>query len=327
MKALLNDLYHHRRLERLEAKDALLEVASGQVDPAHIASFLTVFNMRSITLDELAGFRDAMLELCVPIDLSEYMPMDLCGTGGDGKDTFNISTTASFVVATAGVKVAKHGNYGVSSISGSSNMIEYFGYTFTNDINHLKEKIESTNICFLHAPLFHPAMKHVAPIRKAMGVKTFFNILGPLTNPALVKKQITGTYNLETARLYHYLLQRESIQYTIVHALDGYDEISLTGDTKLWSRGAERVVSPEDMGFKKVLASEIRGGSTVAESANIFKNILSGKGTESQNAVVSANAAAAIRLAKNISPAEALIEAKEIIASGKGWDTFTSFIK
>lgn len=327
MKKLLNDLYQHRKLTQEEAKKVLIEIASGEHNNSQIASFLTVFIMRGIELNELAGFRDALLELCVDIDLSEFNAMDLCGTGGDGKDTFNISTTTSFVVAATGTKVAKHGNYGVSSISGSSSVIEHFGYQFTNDKDEIRRKIDKSNICYLHAPLFHPAMKNVGPVRKEMGVKTFFNMLGPISNPARVKKQITGTFNLEIARLYGYLMEREDKQYCILHALDGYDEISLTGATKVLTNGDEKLITPQQMGLPTLQADDIKGGKTVAESATIFKNILQGKGTSAQQTVVTANAAMALRVDRpEMSMSDAVGLAKETIESGKGWKTFETFL-
>ncbi len=260
-----------------------------------MAAFMTAYCMRSITVNELEGFRDAMLELCMQVNLGTRDLIDLCGTGGDGKDTFNISTLASFVVAGAGYKVAKHGNYGVSSGCGSSNVMEYLGYKFTNDTDKLKENIEYANICFLHAPLFHPAMKTVAPIRKELGVKTFFNMLGPLVNPAKPKNQLVGVFNLELARVYAYLYQKSNSKYTIVNALEGYDEISLTCDFKTFSADGEKINSIENLGFTKLDAREITGGSTVGESADIFMKVLNGAATTAQNNVVLANAALAIK--------------------------------
>jgi anthranilate phosphoribosyltransferase len=283
--------------------------------------------MRGITVEELEGFRDTMLELCVPVDLAEYDAMDLCGTGGDGKDTFNISTLSSFVVAGAGVKVAKHGNYGVSSVSGSSNVIQYFGGEFTNDIDKLKRKIETANICFLHAPLFHPAMKHVAPVRQAMGVKTFFNMLGPMVNPSFVKKQLVGVFSLELARLYGYLYQQSDKRFTILHALDGYDEISLTGATKVISNDSERLVEPSDLGFSKLKQTDLAGGKTVEAAAKIFETILKGEGTTAQNSAVLANSAMAIQVSKaELTFAEAKAEAEESLLGGKALKAFEIFI-
>ncbi len=239
MKQILNDLYQHKRLTESEAKQILIDIAAEKYNDAHLASFMTVFMMRPITVNELSGFRKALKELALKVDLSDYNTIDIVGTGGDGKDTFNISTLTSFVVAGTGQKVAKHGNYSVSSQSGSSDMLESFGYEFTNDQNILKQHLEKANICFLHAPKFHPAMKAVGPTRKALALKTFFNMLGPLVNPSSPQNQLLGTFNLEVARLYNYILQEEGSNYGIVHALDGYDEISLTGGFKLFTKEGE----------------------------------------------------------------------------------------
>jgi anthranilate phosphoribosyltransferase len=297
MKTILNDLYQHKRLSKEEAKRILIEIASEKYNDAHLASFMTVFMMRPITVDELSGFRSALQELAIKVDFSDYNTIDIVGTGGDGKDTFNISTLTSFIVAGTGQMVAKHGNYSVSSQSGSSDMLASFGYEFTNDENILKRHLEKANICFLHAPKFHPAMKAVGPTRKALALKTFFNILGPLVNPSSPKNHLLGTFNLEIARLYNYILQEEKdIQYGIVHAVDGYDEISLTGGFKLFTRNGEQLINPEDIGQKRIAQSEIFGGNSVAEAAKIFTSILDGKGTEAQNKVVLTNAAFALKI-------------------------------
>lgn len=297
MKTILNDLYQHKRLSKEEAKRILIEIASEKYNDAHLASFMTVFMMRPITVDELSGFRSALQELAIKVDFSDYNTIDIVGTGGDGKDTFNISTLTSFIVAGTGQMVAKHGNYSVSSQSGSSDMLASFGYEFTNDENILKRHLEKANICFLHAPKFHPAMKAVGPTRKALALKTFFNILGPLVNPSSPKNHLLGTFNLEIARLYNYILQEEKdIQYGIVHAVDGYDEISLTGGFKLFTRNGEQLINPEDIGQKRIAQSEIFGGNSVADAAKIFTSILDGKGTEAQNKVVLTNAAFALKI-------------------------------
>jgi anthranilate phosphoribosyltransferase len=255
---------------------------------------MTVFLMRSITIAELQGFRDALLELAVPIYLGDHELLDIVGTGGDGKNTFNISTLSCFIVAGAGQKVAKHGNYGASTISGSSNVMEQLGYLFKNDENALQKELDAANICFLHAPLFHPALKLVGPIRKNLGVRTFFNMLGPLVNPAKPSHQLIGVFSLEMARIYHYLLQEEGINYTIIHGLDGYDEISLTSDTKIFTAKGERIVSANELGKRIVFPEDLAGGDTVEASAQIFLKIIKGEGTMAQNAVVLANAAAAL---------------------------------
>lgn len=317
MKTILNRLINHEMLSKEEAKNVLVNISNGSYNPSQIASFLTVYMMRSISIDELAGFREALLELCIRVDLSAYNTIDLCGTGGDGKDTFNISTLASFVAAGAGIKVAKHGNYGVSSISGSSNVMEKLGVKFSNDNDFLEKCVDQAGICILHAPLFHPAMKNVGPIRKELGARTFFNMLGPMINPSFPKNQLVGVYNLELARMYAYLYQNTDINFTILHSLDGYDEVSLTEPTKTITAKMEGVLKPEDFGVRQLLQSEIEGGKTIEESAAMFMNIISGKGTEAQNNVVCANAAMAIATVNGSSPLESFQLAKESLLSGK----------
>jgi len=295
MKEILQRLTSHLTLEREEAKNILKRIAAGEFNNSQVSSFLTVYMMRMITVNELSGFRDALIDLCLTTDLSEYNTIDLCGTGGDGKNTFNISTLASFVAAGAGCKVTKHGNYGVSSSCGSSNVLEYLGYNFTNNHDVLRKQLESANICFLHAPLFHPAMKAVGPIRKELSVKTFFNMLGPMVNPSLPPNQIIGVWNLETARLYNYIYQQTDKNFTILYSLDGYDEVSLTSEFKLISNNEEELLSPEKTGFVMLRHEDIKGGSSVEESVRIFMRILEGKGTSAQNSVVTANAGIAIK--------------------------------
>lgn len=319
MKHLLNRLINHESISSEEAKQALVNISNGLYNQSQIASFLTVYMMRNITLEELRGFRDALLELCIPIDLKEFNAIDLCGTGGDGKDTFNISTLASFVTAGAGVKVAKHGNYGVSSACGSSNVMEYLGIKFSNDEDFLKRAIDKAGICVLHAPLFHPAMKNVAPIRRELGVKTFFNMLGPMVNPSFPKNQMVGVFNLELLRLYGYLYQNTDKNYAIVHALDGYDEISLTGKAKVISNNAETMFSPEDLGVSEISQESIFGGNTVEASAKIFMDVIQGNGTKEQNNVVCANAGLAIATTNQIDHKEGFELAKESLLSGKGF--------
>ncbi|MDO9260717.1 MAG: anthranilate phosphoribosyltransferase [Flavobacteriaceae bacterium] len=325
MKEILEYLYQHKTLSKEEAKSVLINIASGKYNHNQIASFLTAFIMRNITLNELNGFREALLELCTPIDLAAFDPIDLCGTGGDGKNTFNISTLSSFIVAGAGIHVAKHGNYGVSSVSGSSNVLEFLGIKFQTDETILKHQIENAKICFLHAPLFHPAMKFVAPVRKELGVKTFFNMLGPLVNPAKPKKQMIGVFNLELARMYQYLFQEETMQYSIVHALDGFDEISLTADCKIISNREEKIIDTTYFGFKKVDYKNLSAGNTIESAATIFMEILNGKGTESQNQVVLANAAIAIKTyfpKKNIE--ECIEKAKDSLFGLKALQSFNT---
>ena len=323
MKTILNRLIQHQQLSKEEARQMIINIADGQYNTAQIASFLTVYMMRSISLEELEGFRAALLELCIAVDLSEFDTIDLCGTGGDGKDTFNISTLSSFVTAGAGVKVSKHGNYGVSSGCGSSNVLEALGIKFSNDQDFLKRCVDQAGICILHAPLFHPAMKNVAPVRRELGVKTFFNMLGPLVNPAFPKNQLTGVFNLELARLYHYLFQKTDTNFTILYALDGYDEISLTGPTKAFSKTNERVLTPQDFGVLPLEASQIAGGDNVDSSAKIFMNVIQNKGTQAQQEVVCANAGMAIATALNLSPIEGFEKAKESLLSGKAFKALT----
>jgi anthranilate phosphoribosyltransferase len=327
MKQLLNRLINQEHISSEEAKRVLVNISQGEYNESQIASFLTVYMMRSITIEELSGFRDALLDLCIPVDIEEYNAIDLCGTGGDGKNTFNISTLSSFVTAGAGVHVAKHGNYGVSSASGSSNVMEAMGIRFSNDIDFLKNSLDKAGICVLHAPLFHPAMKNVAPIRRALGVKTFFNMLGPMVNPAFPKNQMVGVFNLELLRLYGYLYQGTEKNYSIVHALDGYDEISLTGPTKVVSNHSESLFEPKDLGLKAVRPEAIFGGNTVNDAAKIFKTIIDGQGTESQNNVVFANAGLAISTARQIPYSEGFELAKESLLSGKAKKSLNTLIE
>ena len=327
MKKILEHLFNHHTLSRTEAKEILGQISEGQFNSNQISAFLTVFKMRSITVEELTGFRDCLRERCIPIDLNEFDPIDLCGTGGDGKDTFNISTIASFVTAGAGVKVAKHGNYGVSSSCGSSNVMEFLGYQFTNDTDRLKRQIDRSGICFLHAPLFHPAMKEVAPIRKNIGVRTFFNMLGPMVNPSFPKKQLVGVFSLELQRYYKYIYEQEDISYRIVHSLDGYDEISLTSDAKIISPGKERIFHPAEVTQQKITQASLYGGKDIAESAQLFIDILDGKGTYEQNTVVTTNAAMAIQcsLPEN-SLDEAIDLASESLESGRAKNALQSLL-
>ena len=318
MKNILNRLINHEMLSATEAKDVLVNISNGSYNTSQIASFLTVYMMRSVSIEELSGFREALLDLCIRIDLSAYNTVDLCGTGGDGKDTFNISTLASFVATGAGIKVAKHGNYGLSSISGSSNVMEKLGIKFSNEADFLERSIDKAGIAILHAPLFHPAMKNVGPIRKELAVKTFFNMVGPMVNPSFPQNQLAGVFNLELARMYAYLYQKTTVNFTILHSLDGYDEISLTGPTKIITSDKEGMLNPEDFGVPILAQNQIEGGTTIDESAQMFIDIISGKGTEAHNNVVCANAAMAIATVTKCSPIEGFQIAKESLLSGKG---------
>lgn len=327
MKTILSTLYNHNTLSRAESREALIHIANGDASSAQVASFITVFLMRKITLDELSGFRDALIYLGKKVDLSTFAPMDLCGTGGDNKDTFNISTLASFVVAGAGIPIAKHGNYSVSSSCGSSNVLEYFGYRFTDCEEELNKQLQKAGICFLHAPLFQPALRNVSAVRKELQVKTFFNMLGPLIHPASPRKQLLGVYSMELADLYAQVLTETESEYRIVYSLDGFDEISLTGPYRVIARDSDTIVTPEDEGFKTISPGDITGGTSVESSATIFLDVLSGNGTASQNAVVIANAAKAITCYKNdISVSDSIQLAKESLLSKKALQTFKNLL-
>ncbi len=327
MKEILNELIEHRSLSKDAARNVLIELASGKYNTSQMSAFMTVYMMRAITIDELQGFRDAMLELCIPVKFDEPV-IDVCGTGGDGKNTFNISTLSAFVVAAAGQPVAKHGNYGVSSVSGSSNVLEHFGYKFTNDKDELRRSLDAAGIFFMHAPLFHPAMKNVAPIRKELGVKTFFNMLGPMVNPAFPPRQLVGVFSLELARQYGYLYQNTPKSFAVLHDLNGYDEVSLTGPFKMYSNEGEKVLEPADLGLQEVNSKDIRGGATVEESAKIFMSILEGRGTTAQNSVVAANAGLALYCGdRSRDVREAVQQAMESLISGRALDRFKKLVQ
>ena len=327
MKKILQYLFEHKSLSRGGAKDVLVRIARGEFNESELTAFITVFLMRSITIDELQGFRDALLELCVRVELDGWETIDIVGTGGDGKNTFNISTLSCFIVAGAGHKVAKHGNYGASTISGASNVMEQLGYRFKNETARLKREVDEAGICFLHAPLFHPALKVVGPIRKQLGVRTFFNMLGPMVNPAFPTTQLVGVYNLEMARIYNYLLQQTGGRFTIIYGLDGYDEISLTGDTKVITNSGERIFTPEQLGKRMVNATDIYGGNTVEEAAKLFVRILKGEGNWAQHAVVLANAAMALHASGGFKTYdEAYGAAVESLESGRAYQTLEKLI-
>lgn len=322
MKVILNQLFEQQKLSEQQAYDVLTKIGNGEYNSSQIASFLTVYLMRNISVDELRGFQKALLDLCLKMDFSEFNTIDLCGTGGDGKNTFNISTITSFIVAGAGYNVAKHGNYGVSSNCGSSNVLEYLGYQFTNDESKLKQQLSQTRFCMMHAPLFHPAMKNVGPIRAALGVKTFFNMLGPIVNPSFPKNQMVGVFNLELARIYNYLLQDSGKNFKVIHSLDGYDEISLTGNFKIVSNKGESIVNPEEIGFNKLNDKDIYGGETIKDAAKIFVNVLNNEGTKAQEDVVLANSAYAINCFEpNKSFEECKSLALDSLKSGKAYKT------
>ncbi|MBN2633817.1 MAG: anthranilate phosphoribosyltransferase [Bacteroidales bacterium] len=328
MKKVLNQLFEYKTLSRKEAEEVLTNIASGTYSEPEIAAFITVYLMRSISVAELSGFRDALMNLCIQIDLSDFDIVDVCGTGGDGKNSFNISTLVAFVLAGAGLKVAKHGNFAVTSACGSSNIMEYLGYKFSTRCDKLRCEIDRTGICFLHAPLFNPAMKNIAPVRKALKIKTFFNMLGPLVNPASPGKQLTGVYSLELARLYNYLFQESGKQYAIVHNLDGYDEISLTSDFKVIMNGIEQIFNPELLNYERTSPAALHGGATVGLAADIFTGILQGKGSEAQNSVVVVNAQMALKCClPSKSHDECRAIAEESLFSGKALGSLKKLIE
>lgn len=320
MKKTLQHLFEHKTLSQQEAKRILLEIGKGNFTDTEIASFTTVYLMRSITIEELQGFRDALLEMCVQVDLNGHEVVDIVGTGGDGKNTFNISTLSCFLVAGAGQEVAKHGNYGATSVSGSSNVMETLGYKFSADRDKLAREIDEAGICFMHAPLFHPALKQVAPVRKNLGIRTFFNMLGPLVNPASPHTQLVGVYNLEMGRIYQYMYQQSNSEFTIIHGLDGYDEISLTGDTKVINKHGEKIYDALELGKRTVQPSDIFGGTSVDDAAKIFTTILKGQGSWAQNAVVIANAAMALMATGKFSDyEECYVRTTESLESGRAY--------
>lgn len=328
MKTLLYKLFEYKNLSRTEARDVLLNIADGRYNDSQLAAFMTVFLMRSITTDELTGFRDAILERRRPVDFGDVKAIDIVGTGGDGKNTFNISTATCFVVAGAGHKVVKHGNYGASSISGASNVLECHGVRFTDDHDRLQRSLEESGVCYLHAPFFSPALKSVAPVRKALAVRNFFNMLGPLVNPMLPKYQLLGVYNLKLMRLYDYIAQNERISCTIVHSLDGYDEISLTAPFKVVNRAGQRVYTPEELGWTRAAQDELSGGESVAEAAAVFDRVLHGEASRAQRDCVVANAAFAINtLEPDLTLAEARSQAEISLDTGAALRAFNRFVE
>lgn len=328
MKQILNRLFEHQYLNRTEAKEILTNMAAGNYNESQIAAFISVFLMRSISVDEFLGFADALLDLRANVDaLAAYNPIDIVGTGGDNKNTFNISTLACFVTAGAGYKVAKHGNYGATSVSGASNVMEQHGVKFTADVSKLEESLDKTNIAYMHAPLFNNALKVVAPVRKALGVRTFFNMLGPVVNPIKPKRTVLGVFNLKMARLYSYMYQQTDVDYSIVHGLDGYDEISLTGDFKIINKFEEKIYTPEQVGFDRCLELELDGGNTPEDASKIFDNVISNAATKAQTNAVIANAATAIQtINPQLSFGDAIAEARESLESGKTKETFLKFL-
>lgn len=317
MKEILTYLTTKNTLSKEQARKVFTEIAGGKYSDAEVAAFVTVYLMRPVTGTELAGFRQALLDLSVQLDFSGFNTIDVCGTGGDEKNTFNVSTLSAFVLAGAGIKVAKHGNYSASSACGSSNVLEYFGYKFTTDNDRLKGQLDGAGICYLHAPLFHPALKNVAPVRKALKIKTFINMLGPMVNPSEPQNQLVGVYNTQVMNLFHEVLRETSVNYTILHSDDGYDEISLTGPVHFISNAGAGTLTPEGLQMKPVKAEELFGGNTVAEAASIFMKVLQGQGTQAQNQVVIANTAVAIRTVHPEKDLPACIGAAEDSLYGK----------
>lgn len=329
MKQILNRLFNHQHLNRDEAKEVLTKMSAGEYNGSQIAAFISVFLMRSISIDEFLGFADALLDLRTNVDaLAPYNPIDIVGTGGDNKNTFNISTLSCFTVAAAGYKVAKHGNYGATSVSGASTVMEQHGVKFTNDVSKLEQSLDKINIAYLHAPLFNNALKVVAPIRKALGVRTFFNMLGPVVNPIKPKRTVLGVFNLKMARMYSYTYQKTDVDYAIVHGLDGYDEISLTGDFKVITKSNELIYSPEQLGFKRIEEQELHGGNTPQDAAKIFDDVINNTATEAQKNAVIANSAIAIQtIDPSLSLEECIDQARTAIESGKLKNTFKQFLE
>ena len=328
MKHILLKLLDYQYLTREESRELLTAIVNGEVPETQLSSIITIFLMRNISVDEVLGFREALMEMRTQIDLSDYRAIDIVGTGGDGKNTFNISTTASFVVAGAGYPVVKHGNYGATSVSGSSNAMEQQGVKFTTDADVLRKSLDKASIAYLHAPLFSPALKAVAPTRKSLGVRTFFNVLGPLVNPVEPEYQLLGVYNLSLSRLYRYIYQANNKKFSIVHSMDGYDEISLTGDFKVISNHGEHLYHPEDLGMDRIKESDIYGGKTIKEAVAIFNNVLSGTATTAQINVVMLNAAFAIQLMEENKTIEECIDiARESIQAKKALRSLHTFIE
>ena len=329
MKELLTKLFQNQQLDRKEACDVLYGIGQNRYNSAQIAALISVYIMRGINIDEFLGFRDALYQLGADLTaLNAYKPVDIVGTGGDGKNTFNISTLSCFVVAASGYKVAKHGNYGASSVSGSSTVMEQHGVKFTDKLDLLERSLEQTNLCFLHAPLFNDALKVVAPIRKELGVRTFFNMLGPLVNPIRNEKVLLGVFNLKMLRMYQYIYQNTTIDFSIVHSIDGYDEISLTDSFKVVTQEGEQLYTPQNLGFKQLTPSSIFGGNTVREAATIFSDVIYNRASDAQKNVVIANAGFAIQLIDKEMSLEACFDlARESIDSGRLKETYRQFLE
>lgn len=326
---IFNRLLNHEELQREETKNLLIAITQGELNDPEIAALLTAIQMRGITVEELLGFRDGILETGVPVPLHCDRYIDVVGTGGDRKNTFNISTTACFVIAGAGYKVAKHGNFSATSVSGASNVIKNHGVMFTDDADKLNRSLDECGIVYLHAQLFAKAMKFVGAIRKALPFPTFFNLLGPIINPSKPQCQLLGVANLNQMRLYQQVYQRIGIDYGIVNSIDGYDEISLTSDFKVTTNDYERVFKPADLGFNIARPEELVGGATEEEAAQIFDAVLQGTALQAQKNIVMANAAFAIQvLEKGKKSIEECIDiARESLDSGKALSTFRRFVE
>jgi len=326
IKSTLNALISGAVLDKSECKKVMTQIGQGEVNEYQTASLLTAFQMREITGEELSGFREAMIELALHVDLSDFDTVDIVGTGGDGKNTFNISTLSSLVVAGAGYKVAKHGNVGKSSVSGSSNVLQHFGYNFSNDHDKLRKDLETNNFCYMHAPLFHPAMKYVGAVRRGLGIGTFFNMLGPLLNPSRCKKQVSGVWAPFIIPLYRTVLNDMGSNYAVIYANDGYDEISLTSSFQIATKDGVKELSPSDLGLPNISPSEIYGGKTPEEAAALFLRILEGNGTDAQNAVIHANAGYGIqRFNPSASIEDCIQEAKESLQNGNALSVLKGF--
>ncbi len=329
MKDILNRMLNHEELTREETRDILVGITRSEYPNEQITALLTALQMRGITVNELLGFRDGILETGVPVPLDCDRYIDVVGTGGDRKNTFNISTTSCFVIAGAGYKVAKHGNYAATSTSGASNVIANHGVKFTDDIDRLNRCINECGIVYLHAQLFAKAMKFVGPIRKALQFPTCFNLLGPIVNPSKPQCQLLGVANLDQMRLYNNVYQKIGLDYGIVNSIDGYDEISLTGDFKVTTNNYERIFKPSDLGFSIIKPDELRAGANEQEAKEIFDAVLANTALPAQKNVVLANAAFAIQvLEKGKKDIEECIDiARESIDSGKALDTFKKFVE
>ena len=329
MKEILTKLLNHELLSREEMRQVLVGITKSEYPTEQITALLTALQMRGVTVDELLGFRDGILETGVPVPLHCDRYIDVVGTGGDRKNTFNISTTSCFVIAGAGYKVAKHGNYAATSTSGASNVIAQHGVKFTEDIDQLNRCLDETGIVYLHAQLFAKAMKFVGPIRKALQFPTIFNLLGPIVNPSQPQCQLLGVANLDQMRLYHQVYQRLGIDYGIVNSIDGYDEISLTGNFKVTTNDYERIFSPADLGFEVAQPEELVAGATEEEAKNIFDAVLENRALPAQKNIVLANAAFGIQVLEKGSKTieECIAIARESIDSGNALRTFKKFVE